>query len=54
MGRWENTLIEAEGRGDRRLVEGKVGKGMAFEMQVSKITNKKITNQKREEYQDSL
>jgi hypothetical protein len=32
------ALIEAE---DREFVEGKLGRGITFEMQANKITNKK-------------
>jgi hypothetical protein len=38
---WESTLIEAGGRGrDRELVEGRLGRGITFEMQINKISNK--------------
>lgn len=42
MGRWVSTLIEAGGGGeDRRFVEGKLGRGVAFERQINKTVNKK-------------
>jgi hypothetical protein len=42
VGGWGNTLIEAgEGKGDRVFVEGKLGRGITFEMSINKITNKK-------------
>jgi hypothetical protein len=42
VGRWVSTLIEAGGGGeDRRFVEGKLGRGVAFERQINKIVNKK-------------
>jgi hypothetical protein len=37
-GWWGSSLIEAW---DRVFVEGKLGKGIIFEMHVNKITNKK-------------
>ena len=43
MGEWRNTLIEAEGGGGKSqgFQEGKPGKGITFEMQIKKISNKK-------------
>jgi hypothetical protein len=32
---------QEEGEGDRELVEGKLGRGITFEMQINKITTKK-------------
>jgi hypothetical protein len=33
VGRWGSILMEVgEGGGDKRLVEGKLGRGIAFEM----------------------
>jgi len=35
---WENTLIEeGEGQGDRRFMDGKLGKGITFEMGTKNI-----------------
>jgi hypothetical protein len=37
------VCIEAEeGAGDRGIVKGKLGSGIIFEMQINKITNKKM------------
>jgi hypothetical protein len=36
VGRWVSTLIEAGGGGwDRGFSEGKLGKGITFEMQIN-------------------
>ena len=32
---------QGEGRGDRGFLEGKIGKGITFEMEIKKISNKK-------------
>jgi hypothetical protein len=38
-----STLIEARGRGwEKGFAEWKLGKGITFEMQINKISNKKI------------
>ena len=43
MGGLGSTLIEARGgRGDRGFMEGKLGKGITFEVLMTKITNKKM------------
>jgi hypothetical protein len=39
-----STLIEmvrGKGEWDREFVEGKLGKGITFEMEINKVTNKK-------------
>lgn len=42
MGLWVSTLIEAGGgEGDRGFVEEKLGRGIAFEMSINKISNEK-------------
>jgi hypothetical protein len=42
VGGWGITLIEAGGSGEGiGAVEGKPGRGITFEIQISKITNKK-------------
>jgi hypothetical protein len=43
MDEWGNSLIKAgdEGVWDREFVEGKLGRGITFEMKMNKITNKK-------------
>ena len=41
MGGWKSTLIEVGG-GDKGYAEGKPGRGIIFEMQINKITNKNI------------
>jgi hypothetical protein len=32
---------QGEGRGDRGFLEGEIGKGITFEMEIKKISNKK-------------
>jgi hypothetical protein len=44
VGGWENTLIEAEGRGGRGSFQGGLGKGITFEMQIKKISNKEVVS----------
>jgi len=40
MDGWRSTLIEAEGEGmGWGVVEGKLGKGIAFKMQINKMSN---------------
>jgi hypothetical protein len=36
----ENPQWQGEGGGDRGLEEGKLGRGIIFEMQINKTTNK--------------
>jgi hypothetical protein len=39
VGRWGSTLIQAGiGGGDRGFVEGKLGRGITFEILINKIT----------------
>jgi hypothetical protein len=41
VGGWGSTLIKAGGEGcDRGFPEGKLRKGITFEMQIKKISNK--------------
>jgi hypothetical protein len=41
-GSWSGWVWGAEGGGmDRGVLEGKLGKGITFEMQIKKISNKK-------------
>ena len=38
---WSTLIEEGEWEGDRGAVEGKLGKGITFEMEIHKITKKK-------------
>jgi hypothetical protein len=42
VGGWGSTLLEAGGEGRRQGVSGEPGKGITFEMQIKKISNKKF------------